>query len=67
MAGVPVIAAARGGIPETVRDEDNGLLYAPVLPGSLAGCMRRLAREFGLLQPLADRTVAAASDKRARR
>lgn len=58
-AGVPVIAAARGGIPETVRHEDNGLLYDPGRPGALDACMRRLALETGLLPRLAARSVAS--------
>jgi len=59
IAGVPVIAAARGGIPETVHDEDNGLLYDPANPDALTACMRRLARETGLLPRLAARSVAS--------
>jgi len=59
MAGVPVIAAARGGIPETVRDEDNGLLYDPAIPGALERALRRLAEEPGLLPRFAARSVAS--------
>jgi glycosyltransferase involved in cell wall biosynthesis len=59
MAGVPVIAAARGGIPETVRDQENGLLYDPAVPGALEGCMRRVALEAGLLPRLAARSVGS--------
>jgi glycosyltransferase involved in cell wall biosynthesis len=59
MAGVPVIAAARGGIPETVRHEDNGLLYDPARPGALETCMRRLSLETGLLPRLAARSVGS--------
>ena len=59
MAGVPVIAAMRGGIPETVRHEDNGLLYDPAQPGALEACMRRLAQQADLLPRLAARSVAS--------
>jgi glycosyltransferase involved in cell wall biosynthesis len=59
MAGVPVIGAARGGIPETVLDGDNGLLYEPSAPGALTQCMRRLAQQDGLLEQLAARSVAS--------
>lgn len=59
MAGVPVVAAARGGLPETVRHEENGLLYDPQAPGALSACMRRLAQEDGLLPRLAARSVAS--------
>lgn len=57
MAGVPVIAAARGGIPETVRHGHNGLLYEPSTHGALTECMRRLAQERGLLPELAAHSV----------
>jgi glycosyltransferase involved in cell wall biosynthesis len=59
MAGVPVIAAARGGIPETVCDGENGLLYDPTRPEALTACMRRLAQEQGLAARLAARSVAS--------
>jgi glycosyltransferase involved in cell wall biosynthesis len=57
MAGVPVIAAARGGIPETVRHGHNGLLYEPSTHGALTECMRRLAQERGLFPELAAHSV----------
>lgn len=59
MAGVPVIAAARGGIPETVLDGHNGLLYEPATPGALTDCMRRLAQPNGLLAKLAAQSVSS--------
>ena len=61
IAGVPVIAAARGGIPEMVHDGDNGLLYDPASPDALRACMGRLARDDGLLPRLAARSVASAA------
>jgi len=61
MAGVPVIAAARGGIPETVCHGHNGLLYEPSTHGALTECMRRLAQERGLLSELAAHSVASVS------
>jgi glycosyltransferase involved in cell wall biosynthesis len=39
--GTPVIAAATGGVPEIVRDGENGLLVAPEDPEGLAEAMRR--------------------------
>lgn len=59
MAGVPVIAAARGGIPETVRDGVNGLLYDPAEPGALQAALRRLNQQDGLLASLAAQSVTS--------
>jgi glycosyltransferase involved in cell wall biosynthesis len=59
MAGVPVIGAARGGIPETVCDGENGLLYDPAIAGALSSCMRRLAEQAGLLPRLAAGSVGS--------
>jgi len=42
-AGVPIVAAESGGIPEAVRDGVNGLLVPPDDPKSLADAMLRLA------------------------
>ena len=42
MAGVPVVAAAIGGIPELVRDGVNGVLYEAHAPSSLADALRGL-------------------------
>lgn len=50
---VPVVAARAGGIPEVVRDGDNGRLVAPGDAAGLAGAMiellgnRELARRMG--------------------
>jgi glycosyltransferase involved in cell wall biosynthesis len=43
-AGVPVVASAVGGIPESVRDEVDGLLVRPADPDALAAAVIRLAR-----------------------
>lgn len=42
-AGVPIVAAESGGIPEAVRDGVNGLLVPPDDPKSLADAILRLA------------------------
>ncbi len=42
-AGVPVVAAAHGGLPEMVRDGDTGLLVEPGSPRALASALRSLA------------------------
>ncbi len=41
-AGVPVVAAASGGLPEVVRDGIDGFLYPPGDVGALAGHLRTL-------------------------
>ena len=51
-AGVPVIASRIGGIPETVTDEVNGLLFEPGDVGDLARQLRRLIEEPDLLPRL---------------
>ena len=54
--GVPMVATAVGGVPEVVRDGENGLLVEPGRPEELAAAMRRLLEEPGLR----DRLAAAA-------
>jgi glycosyltransferase involved in cell wall biosynthesis len=59
-AGVPVVASAVGGIPESVRDEVDGLLVRPADPDALAAAVIRLARH-----PSTRTTMAAAAAGRA--
>ena len=42
-AGLPVAAAAHGGLPEIIRQEETGLLVEPGSPQALAAALRRLA------------------------
>jgi glycosyltransferase involved in cell wall biosynthesis len=51
-AGVPVIGALRGGIPEMLTPHVNGLLYEPSQAGELEQALLRLAREPELMQTL---------------
>jgi glycosyltransferase involved in cell wall biosynthesis len=57
MAGVPVVAARIGGIPELVTDGVNGLLYDPPSADALADALRALIlmperlREMGARAP----------------
>ena len=51
--GTPVLATAVGGVPEVVRDGENGLLVAPNDAGALAGAIRRFLDEDGLRERLA--------------
>jgi glycosyltransferase involved in cell wall biosynthesis len=56
MAGVPVVAAARGGIPELVAHGRSGLLYDdPFSPDALAAALRVLLDD----PPRVDRLAAA--------
>lgn len=54
--GVPVVSTAVGGVPEVVRDGENGLLVPPGRPDELAAALRRMLEEPGLR----DRLAAAA-------
>ena len=51
--GTPVIATAVGGVPELVRDGENGLLVSTGDHEALAGAIRRLIDEPGLRERLA--------------
>jgi glycosyltransferase involved in cell wall biosynthesis len=51
--GVPMVATAVGGVPEVVRDGENGLLVPPGRPDELAAAMRRILDESGLRERLA--------------
>jgi glycosyltransferase involved in cell wall biosynthesis len=57
--GTPVIATRVGGVPELVRDEENGLLVPPGDVDAVARAARRLIGEPGLRERLA--AAAAAS------
>jgi glycosyltransferase involved in cell wall biosynthesis len=52
-AGTPVIATAVGGIPEVVRDGENGLLVPPGNVAAVASAIERLARDDALRASLA--------------
>jgi glycosyltransferase involved in cell wall biosynthesis len=52
--GCPVIATAVGGVPEVVKDGENGLLVAPGDAAALAAAISRLFAEDGLRARLAE-------------
>jgi glycosyltransferase involved in cell wall biosynthesis len=50
--GIPVIASRRGGIPEIVSDQRNGLLYDPDSPHELTDALRLLIEDPLLIRRL---------------
>lgn len=52
MAGLPVVAARRGALPEVIRDEVNGLLFEPENAADLRRCLLRLINDPQLLERL---------------
>ena len=61
LSGVPVIASRRGGIPEVIEDDSNGLLFDPESPGALVACMQRLIDEPAIFQRLQANTYRSAT------
>jgi glycosyltransferase involved in cell wall biosynthesis len=53
-AGLPVVATAVMGVPEAVRDEQEGLLVQPARPDLLAEALVRLARDPELRRRLGE-------------
>ena len=53
--GVPVVATAVGGVPEIVRDGENGLLVTPGSSAALACALQRLLNDRPLRDSLAAR------------
>ncbi len=51
--GKPVVASRINGIPEYVKDGENGLLFTPGNAGELAGCMRKVFADHVLQGRLA--------------
>jgi glycosyltransferase involved in cell wall biosynthesis len=52
-AGIPVLAARTGGLPEAVANGVNGMLFDPGDASELAGLMRRCMDEAGFVERLA--------------
>jgi glycosyltransferase involved in cell wall biosynthesis len=59
--GSPVIATAVGGVPEVVRDGENGLLVPAGDPGALAEAIRRFFSDDELRTGLAERAPVSVS------
>jgi glycosyltransferase involved in cell wall biosynthesis len=58
-AGLPIVAARVGGIPEAVRDGVNGLLVEPSSPRDLAAALLRLAGDQGQARRMGEASRAA--------
>lgn len=61
-AGVPVIAARRGGIDEVVKDGDNGYLFDPDQKGSLRAIVENLVCSPERLNVLREHCLDAAQE-----
>ena len=59
-AGVPVIGTASGGIPELIKDGENGLLVPSSHPGKLKDAILKLANSPELRSQIAERGKATA-------
>ncbi len=59
--GLPAVAAAIGGIPEMVKDEENGLLFNPGDADGLALQLRRIDEHPEILEPMRQKAIAAAA------
>ncbi len=60
--GCPVIATAVGGVPEVVRDGENGLLVPPGDPDALAAAIRRFFGDDELRRRLAERAAGSVAE-----
>jgi len=60
--GCPVIGTSVGGVPEVVRDGDNGLLVPPNDASALAGAIRRLLEDGDLRRRLAEAAPTSVAD-----
>ncbi len=62
-AGLPVIAAATGALPEIVADNETGLLVPPADPSALAAALRRLLSNPGLAAAMSQTGRARAAER----
>ncbi len=59
---VPVVATAVGGVPDLIKDAQNGLLAAPADPQALSVAMERVKSDDSLRNHLRENALVAASD-----
>ncbi|MHB8216515.1 MAG: glycosyltransferase family 4 protein [Candidatus Sulfotelmatobacter sp.] len=62
-SGLPVIATRRGGLPEVVEHETNGLLVEAQRPGELAAAMCRVIKDPQLRHRLASNARRCATER----
>jgi glycosyltransferase involved in cell wall biosynthesis len=54
----PIVATRVSGIPDVIRDEENGLLVPPADPAKLAEALRRVLTESALREKLGRNALA---------
>ena len=54
LAGLPVVASQVGGIPEIIKDGENGLLVPPKNPEALAEAIKKLIADKNMREKLAE-------------
>jgi glycosyltransferase involved in cell wall biosynthesis len=62
-SGVPVVATPISGVPEAVRDNENGLLVPPADANALADALQKLMSDPALLARLRDNARASVLDQ----
>lgn len=62
-AGVPIVAAAHGGLPEIVRDRTTGILVRPGDPRAFAKALRELADDPALRARMGEAAAADAHER----
>lgn len=58
--GLPVVGSLRGGIPEMIRHNENGLLFDPDVEGDIEDCISKLINNPRLLLDLGAEAKSAA-------
>jgi glycosyltransferase involved in cell wall biosynthesis len=59
--GLPCVAASLGGIPEMVKDGENGLLFKPGDVDDLALQLRRIDEHPEILEPMRERAIESSA------
>lgn len=61
-AGLPIVATKVGGIPEIIKDQENGLLCEPRNPNSIAEKILLLSNDYQLRYKLKKNAILTAAD-----